>query len=87
MKSLVQCKKKNILKTFKVSFPPFFSLRKQIGMPGWLSHSPPTLDFGSVQDLTVRPHSGLHAVNTEPAWDSLHPSLCLTCTFSLFQNK
>ena len=37
-----------------------------------------TLDFNSGHDLTVlglEPHVGLHAVDTEPAWDSLSPSL------------
>ena len=38
----------------------------------------PTLDFGSGHDLTVhriQPSVRLHADNTEPAWDSLSPSL------------
>ena len=37
-----------------------------------------TLDFGSGHDLMVcelEPCIGLHADNTEPAWDSLSPSL------------
>ena len=38
----------------------------------------PTLDLGSGHDLTVRelePHVGLCADSTEPAWDSVSPSL------------
>ena len=39
------------------------------------------LDFGSGHDLTVRgfePHVRLCADSSEPAWDSLSPSLCLS---------
>ena len=42
------------------------------------SVEPPTLDFLSGHDLSVRefqPHIGLHADSAEPAWDSLSPSL------------
>ena len=34
----------------------------------------PTLDFGSGHDLTsrgIKPHDGMHADSTEPAWNSL----------------
>ena len=37
-----------------------------------------SLDLGSAHALTVRgiePHVGLHDDSTEPAWDSLSPSL------------
>ena len=61
-----------------------------------------TLDFGSGRDLTVceielvceiEPHCGLRAESsTEPAWDSLSPSLSVlpparTLSLSLSQNK
>ena len=53
-----------------------------------------TLDFSSGQDLVVHetePHVGLCAISTEPAWDSLSPSLSLSlpssCFLSLSQNK
>ena len=42
----------------------------------------PTLDFSSDHDLTVhgiKPCAGLHADSSEPDWDSLFPSLCLSC--------
>ena len=35
----------------------------------------PTLDFGSGHDLTFVPRVGLCADSTQPAWDSLFPSL------------
>ena len=54
----------------------------------------PTLGFGSGHDLTVcgfEPRVGLCAGITEPAWDSLSPSLSapppLELSFSLSQNK
>ena len=43
----------------------------------------PTLGFSSGHDLLVRgfePHDELQANGTEPAWDSLSPSLSL-CPF------
>ena len=52
----------------------------------------PTLGFGSGPDPTVREFEspvGLRAGGVEPAWDSLSllPSLPLTHTLSLSQNK
>ena len=52
----------------------------------------PTLDFGSGQDLTVHEfefRTELCADSTEPAWDSLSPSLylCPSSAFSLKINK
>ena len=52
----------------------------------------PTLDFGSGGDPMVcefEPHVGLCADSTEPAWDSLSLSLCLSpaCACSLSRNK
>ena len=47
---------------------------------------PPTPDFGPGHDLKVHefePRIGLHADSTEPAWDSLSPSLCLPPIHSL----
>ena len=41
----------------------------------------PTLGFGSGHNLTVhefKPHAGLHADSTEPAWDSLSAPSRLT---------
>ena len=42
---------------------------------------PPILDFGPGHDLTVgyemKPHAGLCADGTDPAWDSLSLSLSL----------
>ena len=51
-----------------------------------------TLDFGSGHDLTVhefKPHVGLCAGGTEPAWDPLWPSplLVLSLPLSLPHNK
>ena len=55
-----------------------------------------TLDFGSGHDLTVHeiePHIGLRADSTEPAWDSLSPSLSSpplmthTCSLARSQKK
>ena len=46
----------------------------------------PTLDFGSGHDLTVRgiePHVRLCGDSTEPAWDSLSPSVPPLCMLSL----
>ena len=43
----------------------------------WVEY--PTLDLGSGHDLLVHefePHIGLCAEGTEPAWDSVSPSLC-----------
>ena len=58
------------------------------------SVKPPILGFSSGHDLTVResePHIGLHSDSTEPAWDSLSPSLHasspLMCSHSLSPNK
>ena len=62
----------------------------------WVAQSVecPTLDFGSGRDLTVcesEPHVRLYASSTEPAWDSLSPSLSLSAppliTLSLKINK
>ena len=39
-------------------------------------------DFGSGHDLMAhefKPHVGVTAVSTEPAWDPLSPSLSLPC--------
>ena len=46
----------------------------------------PTLDFSSGHDLSVceiKPHVGLCADLTEPAWDSLSPSLSAPFLLSL----
>ena len=46
----------------------------------------PTADFGSGHDLTVpelEPGIRLHADSTEPAWDSLSPSVSLPPPMSL----
>ena len=50
----------------------------------------PTLDFGSDQDLMdhgIEPHIRLQADSTEPAWDSLSPSLSLPLPCSLSLSK
>ena len=59
------------------------------------SVKPPILGFSSGHDLTVResePHIRLHSDSTEPAWDSLSPSLSASYllpspSLSLSQNK
>ena len=53
---------------------------------------PPTLDFCSGHDLTVHGFEtrlGLCADSSEPAWDSVSLSLCLSpaCSLSLKINK
>ena len=62
----------------------------------WVAHLAkcPTHDFNSGHDLMVRgikPHIGLCADSSEPAWDSLSPSLSLphvhSLSLSLSQNK
>ena len=52
----------------------------------------PALDFGSGHDLTfceIKPHIRLLADHSEPAWDSLSPSLSAPplLLLSLSQNK
>ena len=49
-----------------------------------------SLDFSSGHDLTVHkiePCIRLHADSTEPAWDSLSPSLYASPSIYLSQNK
>ena len=49
-----------------------------------------TLDFGSGHDLTVRgmdPRVGLCADGTQPAWDSLSPSLSAPPLLALSLSK
>ena len=62
-------------------------VRKQILGASWVARSVKcqALDFSSGRDLTVhefKSHLRLHAGTTEPAWDSLSPSLCSSPTLS-----
>ena len=67
----------------------------EVGVPGWLSVKHPALDFSSSHGLTVseiEPQFRLLTNSTEPAWDSLSPSLSLplpcSCSLSLsLKNK
>ena len=64
-----------------------YRVTNDVGHLGGFKH--PTLDFDSGRDYTVyelEPLVGLYTDSTEPAWDSLSASFCLSLSLSLSQS-
>ena len=57
--------------------------REMLGAPGWLSRLSVQLLVSALVVISwFEPGIGLHTDSTEPAWDSLSPSLLCSLRFS-----